>query len=434
MTFELLGFLEFNWGAMMTITIGADPEFGLLENGSKFRQANHYLTFDATPIGTDGYSSIAEIRPLPAYDPLGLVDNIKTVLNTGVRDGKIPLSLEWRAGTMVNRNPLGGHIHFGTPRSNELIESLDTYLAHTLALLEKPELARYRRQRFGGLGGYRDQPHGFEYRPPASWLVSPEICAGVLSLAYAVISGAVDGRLHNGHSIQAPKFLAQDYEYLRDIHEQAKREVVRLPEYRDYQPYIDYIYSLIRTRQTWNDEADIRQTWGFINRFEGLKSYEFENPERIFELRRVPLNPAGYANLNLNLDFKFEDLRLPEIFHKLQALIEVRDNGLRLDPIGDGRGLQRLHFYGLREEPDRPQIRINGRIPRARKLGTFLRGRGYEVKVVRKTDHVGIGLRADVRENIEESARLVLFCALSASGLTRLGRRERVVEYRLRGG
>lgn len=420
---------------MIKLTIGADPEFGILKEGRKFQNAYSFIPSDehSKEFGCDGYSAIAEIRPPPANDPLNLVDNIRTVLRSGARRGWIPLNNEWRAGSIVLRRPIGGHIHFGVSATNrienrpELIKSLDTYLAHTLALIEKPERARFRRNRFGGLGDWRTQPHGFEYRPPASWLVSPEISAGVLSLSFVIMKGALSGRLNNGHALNQSKFYTHDYDYLRDIHEEAKNEVVKLAGYRRYQPYIDYIYSLIRRRQTWNDDADIRQTWGFVSRFEGLKSYVFEDPEEVLELRRVPLNPAGYANFSLNLDFNLSDTKLPEIHHELQSLIEVRDDGLSFNVS------EPLHFYGLRDEDDRPQIRINGRIPRARKLGSFLRERGYVVEVVRKSEHMGIGLKADLRQEVQETAKLVLFCALSASGLTRLGRRERVVEYRLGG-
>lgn len=413
----------------MVLTIGADPEFGFLEEGKRFRPACNYLQYEGK-FGTDGCSSIAEIRPPPAYDPLGLVENIRAVLRDGVLGNGvkwIPLKNEWHAGTLAGRCPIGGHIHFGVERKPELIESLDTYLAHTLALLEKEERARLRRGRWGGLGAARDQPHGFEYRPPASWLVSPEITAGVLCLAYAVVSGSVGGRLNNGHTTNNAKFIGHEYDYLRDIHEEAKREVVKLQEYKEYQPHIDYIYSLIRRKQTWNDDADIRQTWGFVRRFEGMKSYAFEDPDQVFNLRRVALSPAGYSSLSLSLDFNWKDAKLPEIHHALQSLIEVRDDGLPLE-----LDCFKLPFYGLLDDPDRPQIRINGKIPRARKICSFLRRRGYAVEVVPKSCHAGIGLRADLRRDVGESARLVLFCALSASGLTRLGRRERFVEYGVR--
>ncbi|GAI47112.1 unnamed protein product, partial [marine sediment metagenome] len=130
---------------------------------------------------------------------------------------------------------------------------------------------------------------------------------------------------------------------------------VKLRGYRKYQPYIDYIYSLIRQRQTWDDNADIRQTWGFVSRFEGLKSYAFEEPNRVFEIKHIPLNPQGYATFSLNLDFNFTDEKLPEISHKLQSLIEVRDDGLSFDPIDDPNN-QKLQFYGLREDDGKGRI------------------------------------------------------------------------------
>ncbi|NVM56950.1 MAG: hypothetical protein HWN51_02355 [Desulfobacterales bacterium] len=415
-------------------TIGADPEFGLLEYGKKFRPACNFIPSKEQPknFGCDGFSAIAELRPLPAHDPLRLVDNIRTALREGARHGWIPLKNEWRAGSMVGNQPIGGHIHFGVKKTDELIKSLDTYLAHTLALIENPEKARYRHQRFGGLGAVHEQPHGFEYRPPSSWLVSPEISAGILSLAFVVVNEALEGKLHNGHSLENVEFTHLNYDYLRDIHEGAKKEIVKLAGYKKYQPYIDYIYSLIRRRQTWNETADIRQTWGFVSRFEGLKSYAIEEPERVFE-RRVPLTPQGYANFSLFLDFNFKDTVLPEIHHKLHTLIEVRDDGFTPEYPLETPADPKLHFYGLKAEDGRPQIRINGRIPRSRKIASFLRERSYEVEVVRASEHRGVGLRADVRYDINESARISLFCALSASGITRLGRRERVIEYRLKG-
>lgn len=361
---------------------------------------------------------------------------------------------------MVGSKPIGGHIHFGLPedereritqdtnRANEVITTLDTYLAHTLALIEKPEKAQARKRSYGHLHDYRNQPHGLEYRPPSSWLVSPEISAGVLSLSFAVINGALRGELHNGHAVNSVKFYQHDYDYLRDIHEEAKREVVKLPEYRAFQPYIDYIYSLIRRRQSWNDEQDIRQTWGFVTKVEGLKQYPIEEPERVFELRKIPLTPEAYAQLSLNIRFNYKDLFLPHIAHKLETLIEVRDDGLRLDNIPqpdheddpnwiaprrrEDHPVPPLYLYGLRDEGNRPQIRINRAIPRAQRLASFLRQRGYEVELCGKWEHKGIGLRTDLRRNIKESAKVVFFCILSASGITRLGRRERVIEYNLR--
>src|SRR5207244_2065177 len=85
-------------------------------------------------------------------------------------------------------------IHFGAPFEDSMKDALDYQLGIILALTEPPVEASKRRQivfygdhPYGQLGDIRIKRWGFEYRTPSSFIVTPGITLGIISIAKAII-------------------------------------------------------------------------------------------------------------------------------------------------------------------------------------------------------------------------------------------------------
>ena len=181
------------------ISIGTDPELVFAKNG-KLICAADVLTRPGGEFGLDGHKFIAELRPKPAISPRDLVESIRKILQTEASNLS---AYTWHAGAWIFDKPLGGHIHFGVPSSDNIVDALDHQFAIALALIEPQKEAQTRRtttfpgardQRpYGLLSDVRDKPHGFEYRTPSSFIVSPGVSLGILALAKAVVYEEVVG-------------------------------------------------------------------------------------------------------------------------------------------------------------------------------------------------------------------------------------------------
>src|SRR5579871_3492101 len=223
--------------------IGADPEFGFLKDGYVVHAA--YVVDDDSnqqEFGLDGSDSVAEIRPKPSTDPAQVVSNIRRAMFYGIRNYEKTRSHTWKAGSVVDTNPVGGHIHFGVEGllkrgqtfQTKLLPPLDSYLAHPVLLLEDPEEAAARREHgYGTLSDTRPQDWGFEYRTLSSWLTSPYIAIGVLSLAKAVVWEA----LYNGLGAFKPfegngdKFCDADVTLIREHFDRLWRDIRKFELY-----------------------------------------------------------------------------------------------------------------------------------------------------------------------------------------------------------
>ncbi len=188
-----------------SITLGADPEFGL--QNEKGRNV-HPNTTGAQIVnefnhqfGVDGCGAIMELRPTPADTPKGLVENIRSIMQQGADANPEIACWKWKGGSMCDNNAIGGHLHFGNSqlRDQSNAQTLNAALNKTLGpiftLLEDPEEAVDRRI---GVGygsmlseSYRMQPHGMEYRVLPSWLSSPVDAEGAIALGHllAINSG-----------------------------------------------------------------------------------------------------------------------------------------------------------------------------------------------------------------------------------------------------
>ncbi|MHA2044129.1 MAG: putative amidoligase domain-containing protein [Candidatus Thorarchaeota archaeon] len=166
------------------LLIGCDPEFNVHDIMDERIHANQLFSTDPeAQIGCDGHSQTGELRPEPADCPLKLTDHIGELMfeiaNTIGDDKKVT------TGGGGNVDPLGHHLHFNKMVSNEELELLDLFVG---APALKIRGAKRMTTEFEALGhgAIRRQPHGCEYRTPASSLV-PELTKALHTTAYCVI-------------------------------------------------------------------------------------------------------------------------------------------------------------------------------------------------------------------------------------------------------
>lgn len=255
------------------VRLGADPEFMIRRDGGQMVPASRFFPTEGG-VGCDAIfirapqggitRPLAELRPPPSDSPDELVRSLHRLL---VRAAELApyANLQFCAGSLPFAGfPIGGHIHFsGLGRvSGQLLRALDTYLMIPLFLIEDQATAHLRRPRYGFLGDYRPQPHGFEYRTPASWLISPRIARAALALAKVV---AVHHRQLTRDAFAdaelVGRFYAGDKEPFYPLAAAIFAELSALDTYRQHAADMEPLRQMIEQRRHWNERVDIRRTW-----------------------------------------------------------------------------------------------------------------------------------------------------------------------------
>lgn len=255
--------------------VGADPEFGFIDANKHCVNAESVIDGDKfeAQFGVDGCGRVAEIRPTAAKNPLSVVRNIRNTMLAGLEENPDTQTYNWKAGSIVDGEPIGGHIHFGTRglmkglTVDNFLPSLDRYVAYPLLLLEDPDEASERRRDhdYGGLSDFRPQNHGFEYRTPASWLTSPYIAGGVLCLAKAVVWEILYNKLHSRKSVETDpeEFDSADLKAVRKKYEKVIWNDIRKFElYKQYKEPIDLLNTLISKQRNWFPSCGMKTAWG----------------------------------------------------------------------------------------------------------------------------------------------------------------------------
>ena len=292
-------------------TMGADPEFACVDNNGVFINASDFLhpirdemglsegcsdgVFPSHQFGADGSGRPFEVRPKPSVEPLEVVENLSYILrNSALQDPRL-FRYDWHAGSACLRNPLGGHIHFGVKDLKiegilDAVDVLDTYLGSITSLIEG-EGGSYRHSTgYGNPGGFRQQPHGFEYRTPGSWLTSPYVSAGCLCLGKVIMAEVMNNpkfspKWHMQHAkdMEGPY---NDYDEVmgRTLHFQRTPraglisrlllssirekfsaiwgDITQMMLYQEYKPYVDVLYFLVSHKLTWEPKVGMKQAWG----------------------------------------------------------------------------------------------------------------------------------------------------------------------------
>ncbi|MDP5273966.1 putative amidoligase domain-containing protein [Chengkuizengella axinellae] len=256
--------------------IGTDLEF-LLRNAkgkvtfaSKFFGRKGQVGCDSVVNGNKWIFPIAELRPSPSKEPIQIINNIYKLMQYAekqINDAKI----EWVAGGMpVKGLPLGGHIHIsGIWLNSFLLRAFDNYLTLPLMMIED-QTSLLRRPKYGFLGDFRIQVYGFEYRTPPSWIVSPAIANGVLTLARLIVDHywilnekPLADEMNQFHFYQGNKESL--YPYVKKLW----NELEKLESYSFYREHLIPLKKRIFRMKPWNEQKDIRKVWK-IPPFENL--------------------------------------------------------------------------------------------------------------------------------------------------------------------
>lgn len=256
------------------ITIGADPEYGLLQSGRLIPPGNVIET--SNEFGVDGCSSIGELRPPPAECPKELTKTIQRIILKGVRQFPELLNYTMKAGGTANENALGGHIHFGHVKLQEsddcrdlINKALNRTIAVLVAMIEDEEEAINRRMGtpYGSIEdrAYETQPWGMEYRVLPSWLTTPKECDAILSTAFAIVS-EVDNKDTIEEAANLPGYDTQSFRECDKLslmyHVPPIVEFVkRLPLYEKYEEQIKHLFRMIKNREVWSCTKDMMDSW-----------------------------------------------------------------------------------------------------------------------------------------------------------------------------
>lgn len=182
----------------VTVTVGADPEFEVLDcTTGNLVPAYSFIRDDShnKKIGCDGAGTQLELRP-KAGTPVEVIRDIKRLITRFHR--LYPDKNIVPDGDTV---PVGGHIHIGFEADwyevieqlrdlgimDEIIELFDDFIGKKTIELSGSARCHYKR-----LGAYEVKPWGFEYRtPPALIFATPEIARIHLKIAKNIVENFI---------------------------------------------------------------------------------------------------------------------------------------------------------------------------------------------------------------------------------------------------
>lgn len=268
-------------GDMEIVTIGSDPEFGIIDAKTK-RQIRADSVLEPsyrTLVGVDGHSHLGEMRPIHGNDPfihLGTIKRLMYALKGMVKtmEAAEGRSVEVIAGSMVADDFMGGHIHIGRKKSHKFINVLDYYLMPIMACIEpkKPFLRRVTGRcsygaEYGRLFDVRRKTYGVEYRTPQSWLYSESIARGILVTAWTLASYVrlLKRTPKKSTDIEiAEAYYKHDYPFLRRVALTALDKILFLTSRHGRDAFLSVctLKGLIKERKT-RHEGDILRRWNF---------------------------------------------------------------------------------------------------------------------------------------------------------------------------
>ncbi|MFZ8862951.1 MAG: putative amidoligase domain-containing protein [Thermocrinis sp.] len=216
------------------ITLGGDPEFEVYVDG-KLVPARKLSIFKRGgrfgPIGTDGDTGIAELRPKPAYSEEEYVGNFLNLVKSLRRKTRREYALSVKGDVY----PLGGHIHVGSPNKKVVkvlqgevrtfIEALDDFLGRVLLPTSGPA-----RRGTGNArpGVYELKYYGWEYKTvPSSIYADLE----VVRIVYKLVKNLVETLLKEEEiSYEVVDGRAERKEYLRFLTEEETKHFLSFPQ------------------------------------------------------------------------------------------------------------------------------------------------------------------------------------------------------------
>lgn len=259
-------------------TIGADPEFCCAGSRGAIIKASNYVG-TKTAFGRDANDYVFELRPIASNLPNEIVEDIKSILQTGYNDNPVLQKWKWLAGSSYKGFPFGGHIHFGIKKDvispeDACTQILDHYLGSITLLLENYEQAIARRSynltpggnavAYGRASDFREKKYGFEYRTPSSWITSPKIALAILCLAKMVMYEAINNKSFKfKYYVDNNDFIKVNTARLRRIFPSLWEDITKMSLYKKYAKQLKIIHDLIVDGKDWLlDKNDMKYHWG----------------------------------------------------------------------------------------------------------------------------------------------------------------------------
>lgn len=281
------------------ITIGADPEFGLINNEGDLVRGSNIISHNGQ-FGSDGPS--VEVRPTPSNNHLDVVKNIEHILRNAPEKAN---DFDWVGGaTFTDKHRVywfGGHIHLGRPAQltakqvlpiyHSIATALDGLLAFPLVKIDmpNPQLRRngcpYNYGKAGDIRVNYPQLDRFEYRVPSGlWMTHPVLAKIVLGTTKAIVETAYNriadkkfdlewAGASKSHNSLLRSFNLLALTKTRAIINQSKLEDITtdninawekciraLDRFEDYSEEIEAFIELVKQKEVKLD-LDIRKNW-----------------------------------------------------------------------------------------------------------------------------------------------------------------------------
>jgi hypothetical protein len=187
------------------ITVGADPEFGLIGNDGRLIRGSNVVGH-VGKFGSDGPS--VEVRPPPSTNHIQVIQNMEQIL---LNPPAAAEEYRWKGGATYQDNHrvywFGGHVHLGRPsqisadEAGPIYERIATVLDGLLALpmvrfdTPQPHLRRngckYNYGKAGDIRSDYPEQNRFEYRVLSGlWLVHPTLATIAIGAAKCITETA----------------------------------------------------------------------------------------------------------------------------------------------------------------------------------------------------------------------------------------------------
>lgn len=304
------------------ITIGADPEFGLIRDDGILVRGNHVLP-NAGKFGSDGPG--IEVRPPPNNNHIKVVQSMEEILRNPPGEAD---HYRWKGGA-THTDPqrtywFGGHIHLGRPLQiapadaygcyEKIATILDGLLAFPLVKwdTENPHLRRngcvYDYGKAGDIRADYPEQDRFEYRVLSGlWLVHPTLARIILGSAKAITESAY-GRIANSK---------YDYEWAHAG--VSKKSLVRSFGIKGFPT----IRTAINTADPARVTADMLVAWEKqLREIDCFDEYK-EELEALIAITKAPREQVTQMSLDIKANWYNENTLLPEKSADLGTALEA---------------------------------------------------------------------------------------------------------------
>lgn len=304
--------------------IGADPEFTLIQNNTKFSAENIIPKLNNRntkwgKIALDGYSHTAELNPTPEDTPRKFTENIHkliTIINKQLPGITLSTSNEY--------GWVGGHVHFDLPtiypNQRKISQTLSYYWL--LPLMSENSLLNLQRQAhgYGKQDKYDDRigehnPPTYEFRlPTADWLTYPKLTEATIAYLMTIWYDIINRK----RTCSTPfiyKNLAQTntlyqlilsrYKPIMDtVLQNINKNIKHFKLYPKYKKEIEYLFNyqeILKTKNKLN--YDMAEGWSDETLWFG------EKPKTTINLKPNTQGLAQTITLFFNRDYNMNKLK-----------------------------------------------------------------------------------------------------------------------------